>query len=238
MKFIKNTEERVVFLLKTNETMVNALRRNMGLIPTMAIDELEISRNDSPLYDETLAHRMGLIPLKMDKKFKEGDILKIKLDSKKEGTVYSGEIKGDAEIVYKKIPITILDKEQELKIKGKTRMGTGREHAKFSPGFMFYRKVAQIVTDKEFENEIKRAFPESEIKEKGSKIEIIDNKERTVSDFCEGLAQKNKKKIEVSETDAVVVSVESFGQMKAEDIFKKTIEILKKDLKEIPKKIK
>ena len=238
MKFIKNTEEKIVFPLKTSETIANALRRNIGLIHTIAIDEIEISRNDSPLYDETLAHRMGLIPLKIDKKFKEGDILKIKLDSKRGGTVYSGEIKGEAEVVYKKIPITILDKEQELKIKGKTRMGTGNEHAKFSPGLMFYRKVNHIITDKEFENEIKRAFPESEIKEKGSKIEILDNKERVITDFCEGLAQKSKKKIEVNETDGAIVSVESFGQMKAEDIFKKTFDILKKDLKEITKKIK
>ena len=64
---VKNSDEKLVFTLKTSENLANAIRRSVGLIPAMAIDEVEISRNDSPLYDETLAHRIGLIPLKHEK---------------------------------------------------------------------------------------------------------------------------------------------------------------------------
>ncbi|MBS3084564.1 DNA-directed RNA polymerase subunit D [Candidatus Pacearchaeota archaeon] len=235
---VKNSDEKLVFTLKTSENLANAIRRSVGLIPAMAIDEVEISRNDSPLYDETLAHRIGLIPLKHEKAWKEGSILKFKIDSKKEGTVYSGDLKGEFKVVYEKIPLTILSSGQELKMKGKTRMGTGKEHAKFSPGIIFYRDVTEIALDSEYEKEIKSSFPENEIKAKGAKITLKDDQEKTVLDFCEGLAQKDKKKIEVKETDELLFIIESFGQMKAEEIFKKAVEILKKDLKEITKKVK
>ena len=117
-------------------------------------------------------------------------------------------------------------------------MGTGRDHAKFTPGIIFFRDIVEINMDKEFEKEISRVFPEEEIKTKGSKISIVDDKEKTILDFCEGLAQKNRKKITLEETGNLLFVVESFGQMKAEDIFKKSIEILKKDLKEISKAVK
>ncbi len=235
---IKNTPEKQVFKLKTNETLANAIRRGAGLIPVMAIDEVDISRNDSALYDETLAHRIGLIPIKFEKGWKEDTVLKFKIDSKKDGYVYSEEIKGEFEPVYGKIPLTLLNANQELKLKGRTRMGTGRDHAKFTPGIIFFRDIVEINMDKEFEKEISRVFPEEEIKTKGSKISIVDDKEKTILDFCEGLAQKNRKKITLEETGNLLFVVESFGQMKAEDIFKKSIEILKKDLKEISKAVK
>ncbi len=235
---IKNTPEKQVFELKINETLANAIRRGVGMIPVMAIDEVEISRNDSALYDETLAHRIGLVPIKQEKSWKEGDVLKFKLDTKKDGYVYSGEMKGDFEIVYPKIPLTLLNPNQEIKIKGKTKMGTGQEHAKFSPGLIFFRDAATITIDKEFAKEISRSFPENEIKIKGTKITVKDDKERSILDFCEGLVHKNKKKIEVEESGDLIFTIESFGHMHAEDIFKKSIEILKKDLKIISKALK
>jgi len=238
MKMIKNIDEKQVFKMKMSENIANAIRRSVGLIPTIAIDEVEISRNDSPLYDETLAHRLGLVPIKSEKSLKEGDTLKFKLESKKEGTVYSGDIKGDVEVIYEDFPLTILNGDQELKVKGKTKMGTGREHAKFSPGLLFYRDITEITMDKEFEKEISEKFPQNEIKIKGSKITFRDDQERTLLDFCEGLVQKAKKKIEVEETGEFLFTIESFGQMKAEEIFKKAVDILKKELKQIPKELK
>jgi hypothetical protein len=38
-------------------------------IPVLAVDSIEVSKNDSMLYDEMLALRIGLIPLKADKTF-------------------------------------------------------------------------------------------------------------------------------------------------------------------------
>jgi DNA-directed RNA polymerase subunit D len=233
----KSSDMKASFKVKTNESLANAIRRSTGLVPTMAVDEVEISRNDSALYDETLAHRIGMVPIKMDKSWKEDTVLKFKIDSKKE-TVYSGEIKGEFELVHNNIPLTLLSPGQELKIKGKTRMGIGKEHAKFSPGIIFYRDVAEISLDKDLEKEIRNAFPQAEIKEKGNKIVLKDDGSKTILDFCEGLTHRKKKKVEITETGEFLFTVESFGQMKVEEIFRKSIEALEKELKNISKKIK
>ncbi|MEK6897397.1 MAG: DNA-directed RNA polymerase subunit D [Nanoarchaeota archaeon] len=234
MKLIEKTKDQLVFAAEMYESVANAIRRYIGQIPVIAVDELEISRNDSPLYDETIAHRVGLIPLKAGKTAEKG---KLKLDIKREGTVYSGDIKGNPEPVYKNIPITTLDKGQELQFIASVRFGRGAEHAKFSPGLMFYRNSAEITMDKEFLEEVRKVLPDTEIKEKGSKITILDNKKKEVTDVCEGIANKKKKKAEVSYGKELIISLESFGQMDAKDIFSESIDSLRKDLTSVAKAV-
>jgi len=237
MEIIQKKENSIIFKTKVDESLLNAIRRSVNQIPVMAIDEVEIHRNDSPLYDETIAHRIGLIPLKMEKSFKEGDEIKLKLRSKKGGIVYSGEIKGELSPVYDKIPITLLNEGKEIELVGLARFGKSEDHSKFSPGIIFYRHSYEITIDKEFESDIKTNFPDNKIKEKGDKIVIEDDKPRAIADFCEGLALKKGKKIEIKEKDEKIVSIESFGQINPQEIFKKSIENLKKELKEISKKL-
>jgi len=66
--FVTLTElkkDSISFVLgDTDTSMANALRRvMMAEVPTMAIDLVEIEQNTSPLHDEYLSHRLGLIPL-------------------------------------------------------------------------------------------------------------------------------------------------------------------------------
>lgn len=236
MKKIEKTGNQLVFTAEINETLANSIRRYLNQIPVLAVDEVEISKNDSALYDETIAHRIGLIPLKMESsaKKKQG---KLKLDVKKEGTVYSGDLKGSPFVVYKNIPITTLNNNKELQLVATVKAGKGSEHSKFSPGLMFYRNVIKIVLDKEFYGEIKKVFPNVEIQEKGNKIMIIDNKKKEIADFCEGIANKNRKKAEINTKNELIITIESFGQMSVESIFKKSIETLKKDLASMAKEI-
>jgi hypothetical protein len=74
------------------------------------------------------------------------------------------------------------------------------------------------------------------MKQKGDKYLIVDDKEKEVTDICEGLAEKYEKKIEVKPTEGIVVYLESFGQIDAKNIFTKAVEALKKDMSEFGKK--
>ena len=233
MKIIKKKTDKLIFSAELEDSLANAIRRHVNQIQIVAVDEVEISKNDSALYDETLAHRIGLIPLKAKKQTG-----KMKLESKKEGIIYSGELKGDAEVVYDKIPITLLDKGQELEIKATLKSGRGSEHAKFSPGLMFFRNNAELKMDKKFKEKIKKICPNANIKESGNQIIILDDGEEEILDVCTGIAERAGEKPEIKENSELIIKLESFGQISPEAIFEKSIDELRKDLNEVSKKLK
>lgn len=239
MKIIEKNKEKLIFLTEIEEEIANALRRYANQIPVLAIDEVEISMNDSPLYDETIAHRLGLIPLKAKGAVNEKASAVLKLSSKKEGYVYSGEIKGEAGIVYPNMPITILKEGQEIKINAIARAGKGENHAKFSPGIIFYRNTFDIKIDKDCPLEIAEVCPQKIFKIKENKIIIEDELKCDGCELClEKCQKKGKNAIKITPTKELLIKIESFGQIEPADILKKSMDILKKDLNEVSKEIK
>jgi len=236
MKIIENKKDRITFSAEIDEILANAVRRYVNQIPVLAIDEVEISKNDSPLYDETIAHRIGLIPLKQERGSEKKEI-KLKLKADKEGAVYSDELKGGIKVAYDKIPITLLNNGQELELVAIVKSGKGSEHSKFSPGLMFYRNLVDIKIDKECPKEVVETCPKNLLKLKDGKI-VAENSECDMCDLCVEFCKKKKKgAIELIPTSELAITIESFGQMEAKEIFKKAIEVLKKDLEEVSKKI-
>ena len=237
MELIEKKENQMTFKANIDESIANAIRRYVNQILVLAIDEVEIFKNDSPLYDETIAHRMGLIPLKMDSTMDEKTTANLKLVSKKTGAVLSKELSGKVKVVYDNIPITILGEGQELEIVGHAKMGKGVEHSKFSPGLIFYRNISEVIMDKEFLSEVKKICPQADVKERGDKIIVIDNKKESFCDVCEGICKEKGKNAETKLTNELMITIDSFGQMEVKDIFKKSLSALKKDFNELGKKI-
>lgn len=144
---------------------INALRRIcLAEVPVLAIDDVVILENTSPVYDEVIAHRLGLIPLvtpvdkyplpeECDCKSPSGCPkcrVMIVLDANASNiprTVYSGELVApeDKSVrpVSDNIPIVKLAPNQRLKVECYARMGRGREHAKWQAA------PVAILTDEE-----------------------------------------------------------------------------------------
>lgn len=240
MKIINKKENQITFSVKMEDSLANAVRRFANQIPILAIDDVEISRNDSPLYDETIAHRLGLVPLKMNSKINEKTTAKIKVSANKEGIVFSKEFEGDVEPVYDKIPITFLNKGQELKLVANAKIGRGSEHSRFSPGLIFYREIADLKIDKNCPKEVVDICPQKIIEIKDNKLTIVDNLRCDLCSLCSEFCERHGKEgmIGFVSTGDLIVTVESFGQINPEEIFKKAIEALKKDLEEFGKKLK
>ena len=63
------------YLVKgTSPTLINTVRRSVMLhTPCLAIEDVSIYQNGSVMFDEMLAHRLGMLPIKTDKTYKPGD---------------------------------------------------------------------------------------------------------------------------------------------------------------------
>jgi len=237
MKIIEKKDNKIIFTAEIEESLANALRRYVNQIPVLAIDEVEISKNDSALYDETIAHRIGLIPLEMQK-VDEKKLPKLKLDIKKEGLVYSKDFMGDMKIVYGEIPITHLNKGQELQLTATGKLGLGKEHTKFSPGILFYREIVDVKTEKDCPKEVIETCPKKILRIEGGKIIVSDNLKCDMCEACVDFCKKQGKgSIKLIPTGKLLIAVESFGQLGVEEIFKKSVDVLKKDLAEVSKKL-
>lgn len=218
---IKNNDEKkqkLNFITDMSTSLANAIRRSVLEIPIMAIDEVEITKNDSALYDEIIAHRLGLIPIKTDKSSKE---VKFKLKETGPKMVFSSDIKPSVETDYE-IPIVLLDNEQELEIIAEARVGKGIEHIKYSPGLVFFKHNidSELIDFVSVDENGKVNFHEGELKEKNVPEEIVD---------------KIKKLKEMNE---LVFEIESWGQIKPKDIFLRAIDVLEDNLDELGKELK
>lgn len=236
METINKKNNQLTFKVEMGESLANAIRRYVNQIPTIAIDEVEIHKNDSPLYDEIVAHRMGLIPFKMKK---GKGVHELKLKVKKQGYVYSESLEGDLKVVYEKIPITYLNEGQEIKINATTKIGTGKEHSKFIPGMITYRNFFKIKANNDCPKEIAELCPKNIFKVESDKISVQNEDACDFCEACTDYCKKNKKpEPTITQSNELLIKIESWGQISTEEIFKQSIELLKKDLAEVPKLLK
>ncbi|MBS3078670.1 hypothetical protein J4218_00970 [Candidatus Pacearchaeota archaeon] len=218
---IKNSNEKegkLSFTTDMSTSLANAIRRSVLEIPILAIDEVEIVKNDSALYDEIIAHRLGLVPIKTDKGEKE---VKFKLKESGPKMVYSTDLKPSVETDHK-LPIVLLDNEQELEVVCEARLGKGINHIKHSPGLVYFKH--------NIEEELLDFIA---IDEKGQvKFDEEELKHKKLSE------DKIKKIKKLKNVDELEVNIESWGQIKTKDIFLRAIDALSNNLEELNKEIK
>lgn len=231
MNIISNTPEKLVLRIAANETLANAIRRSVSEIATLAIDEVEIFKNDSALYDEVLAHRIGLIPLVTEKSMNSKTKIDLKLSKVGPATVYSGDFEGDAKIVFAKIPLTILGEGQKIELIGTASLGKGIDHAKYTPGLFYYRHLLEIKSSPENDKLIQSSSLLIKPEKKGSKW-VCDINDAALKEITD------KDEEAVSDSDEMLLIIESYGNMPAKEILTKAIAALEDNLDEVEKALK
>ena len=239
-----------VFLLKNSEPgFANGLRREMiDSVPTLAIEDVEFRKNNSVLYDEMIAHRLGLLPLKTDLKSYEQKseckcegkgcgacTLKLTLKAKGPGIVYASELKSadpKAKPVYPNTPIVKLLKGQELEVEATAVMGKGSEHVKFSPCAAWYKYKPVIdVDEKKCTNadEVAKSCPVNVFDVKDSKLIVKRLMNCHLCGACADVAANSSVKLNESSSEFVFF-IEPWGQLTAREIFSTAVEMLRKKL--------
>ena len=237
---------------------VNSLRRIMlSELPKLAVDDVVIYDNTSALFDEIIAHRLGLVPIPTDLSlltFRDQCVCKGKgcpnctvrytLSKEGEGTVYSGDLQPAEKswaITEDKIPIVELYGDQRLILEVEAVLGRGRDHAKWqaihAPG---YRMETTIEFDKKSANDVKEfvnKLPKDLVEIKGNKLGLKDTAKLPI---LESYIDKENVDFLTIKRDPtkVTFSFETDGSFSAKDVILESAKILEKKYSELGKLLK
>lgn len=158
IKILEESEDKLTFkLINYDISEVNALRRTIiSKVPTIAIEDVRIIKNDTNIIDEIISHRLGLVPiftsLKTINSFnyrnectncdRGCELCEVVFDlnvtndnDNKIMTVYSGQLisrNKNVSIPFKDITILELEPGQSITLKAAAIKGIGSTHAKWS----------------------------------------------------------------------------------------------------------
>jgi len=253
VKILKETDEKIKFIVQgIDSTLAGELRRiMMSEIPIMAIDSVDFTENESVLYNEVIAHRLGLIPLVFDIKkfhFKEEDEkadslseVVLVISKKGPGMVYTKDIKSsdpDVKPLYDNIPIVELFDAQKLKLEASASLGYAKNHARYQAAIAHYRYFPTAVLKDKLTNpeEVMKSCPKNAIKIDGEKVSVTMD-----CDLCKECIKVAKPKgvlqIEGDPT-RFIFNVESISGLNPEEIVLSAIDILKEKAKDFGKEVK
>ncbi|MFW9991049.1 MAG: DNA-directed RNA polymerase subunit D [Candidatus Odinarchaeota archaeon] len=248
-------------LLDSTPAFANSLRRTIiSEVPTLAIEEVILLENTSPLYDEIIAHRLGLIPLKTDletynfrdKCTCEGQgcsACEVSLMLDKDGekgieVVYSRDlIPDDPKVipVIPDVPVLKMTKGQKVSIQCLARLGKGKDHARWQPVSTVsykYKPVIKIDNSKctpDAAEEITRQCPKKVFTAKGGKLKVVKEEACTLCNVCVDI-NPNVVAVTPSEKDFIFF-VESTGSLEPVTIVREALKVLKEKATEMNQKI-
>jgi DNA-directed RNA polymerase subunit D len=232
----------------------NALRRTMlTRLPAMAVDEVLVIENTSVMYDEMLAHRLGLIPLVTDLDSYnlpedcdcEGrgcSLCQVTLTLEQEAgdedlVVYSGDmVSQDPKVVpaSNEIPLVKLAPHQRLIIEAYARLGRGVENAKFQPvSTVSYKYVPIVEVNKEKCTncgDCVEVCPKNILLVEDEAISTQNTLDCSLCEACVEVCEPGAITID-SKSDSFLFRVESTGSLTPEIIVEKSAELLKERIR-------
>jgi DNA-directed RNA polymerase subunit D len=174
---VEMTDRRAVLDIQgATPAFVNTLRRTLiADVPKLAIEHITFYDNTSALFDEIIAHRLGLLPIPTDLEAFvpreactcEGEgcpNCTVRFTLSKEGPcmVVAGDLQSDDpsfRVADPDIPIVELLNGQRLILETEAVLGTGTAHAKWQPvsgvGYKYYPRVE--IDNSKFDAVTKRA---------------------------------------------------------------------------------
>ncbi|MBM4240102.1 MAG: DNA-directed RNA polymerase subunit D [Euryarchaeota archaeon] len=248
---IKNkAENKLIFIVDSVDvSFLNALRRICTMeVPTITIEAVEIYKNNSTLFDEVLAHRLGLVPLISDLESTESILVpeecdcedhcprcSVSLVLKERGPkiVYSKDFSPtDPKIkpVYDTIPLLKLGEDEEVELEAIAQLGIGLEHAKWQPTTACaYRYYPLIKLDKSCEacGKCAEECPRGvlEFDEKKNKIKIVDLENCSMCKTCMSICEAGA--IEVMPHEGkFIFRIETDGSLSPEEVLTSAGDIL------------
>jgi DNA-directed RNA polymerase subunit D len=230
----KGRERLWVKLAETTPAFANALRRAvLAHLPSFAIDEVHVYENTSPLYNEYVAHRVGLVPLTWEEGVADDAKIAFSLESEGPAMVTSGDLKSTDEVIKvhnPKLPIVKLGQGQKLRLDGFAIKGMGRTHAKFQCAHASYTYWTDLKSDKKRAavDAVKRLLPRADVDEDLALTNPHEVDVLSVADQLEeaGVAVKPRE-------DAFLFQVESYNNIPAGQQLARAVKTLARKCEEL-----
>jgi DNA-directed RNA polymerase subunit D len=247
VKVLVSTSENALFDVRgLTPAMLNSLRRTLlSQVPKLAIEDVTIYDNTSALFDEILAHRIGLIPIptdpstlnrkgEVDAEGKPTYVVRYTLTKEGPATVYSGDFECEDKRfspVDAKIPIVDLLAGQRLILEAEAVLGDGTQHAKWqvcsAVGYKYF-PTAHVDNRKIKPEQAKEAVartPKGILGLEGGKLVILQPDEVNRADEAEKICGDGFK-LDYDDRK-FLFKFETDGSLKAEDALMKALDILK-----------
>jgi DNA-directed RNA polymerase subunit D len=248
LELLSEEKGEIRFLLKdSNYGLANGLRRTLlTKVPKLAIDDVVLYENSSALFDEILAHRLGMLPIEADISlyvFRSECICEGEgcpnctaiFTLTKEGpcTVYSKDLQGqssEAKIADPGIPIVELLGGQRLILECSAILGVGKMHAKWQAvNGLAYKNYPTIeVGECNLCGACIEACPKKILDIKDQKLEVLDILRCSLCSACEEACEKYAIKVGY-DPRTFIFKYETDGSIGAKEILRKALEIIEKE---------
>ena len=270
-------ESAVIEFNDSNYNFLNSLRRSLvSMVPCLAISDVDFHMGSlgsytgedeeemeyesmSSMFNEIIAHRLGMIPIPteeavinafrgaIDDEEKQPEIM-YSLHKQGPCTVYSGDLEpvdGDKQLEIKNatIPIVKLTETQALLVYAKAKIGTADVHSKWQTVVAprFYEARTMTVTEGKDSAKILELVGKSKFKKSGKKYKIEDPLE-----VEKAMKKIEKLWIEGDESDCVELSInegqyifeyETTGALTAKLALEQALKELKEHFEEFSSKL-